>query len=314
MNELKFEPAIKIVNLDVCPVCKNKSRDKLPKFSDDYLVRCKKCQLVFSERKPTQAELDAVYNQYSYVNSTSTSATIAKKEKIVDVIMKVGVVRSVLDVGCGNGEWLDAFRRRGCVTYGTEYNEHQRQVALAKGHEMLNGGLFPLIEEGQQFDLIVFTEVIEHIQNPIDVLFNFNKLLAEGGIVFITTPNFSAIERYVLGNSWGMICYPEHLTYFTPGTLHFTLQIAKFSKIALYTENISLYRILQAIGASRKSQIVFSDNLQSLTASGGTLSLLKFGLNKLLAFFGVGVSIVAIYKKAEKDTKNSSEKTLPPKK
>ena len=286
------------LKINYCPICEGKSNKKLEKFNKDYLVKCNSCNFVFSDRKPTQIELDVVYNSYDYEASESTNETISKKDSIVQKLTSMTQVKSVLDVGCGNGEWLDSFRRRGCSTYGTEYNERQRKVALSKGHKLLDGGLFPLVDEGQSFDIIVFTEVIEHIQNPKEVLSNFNKLLNNKGILFITTPNFSAIERYILGDSWGIVCYPEHLTYFTPKTLNLVLEKTEFSKVQIYTENISLYRILQGLGASKKSQISISDNIQSLTAPAGALSKMKKLINKILSLFGIGVSIVAIYKKS----------------
>jgi hypothetical protein len=67
-----------------------------------------------------------------------------------------------------------------------------------------------------------------------------NSLLTKDGLIYITTPNFSALERYVLKDDWGIITYPEHLTYFTPKTLNHALVKSNFSKIKIYTENISI--------------------------------------------------------------------------
>lgn len=129
------------------------------------------------------------------------------------------------------------------------------------------------------------------------VLNHLNSLFIDGGHIFITTPNFNSIERVTLGEKWGIKCYPEHLGYFTPKTLHLALRNTGFTQVEMYTENISIFRVLQAIGAKKDSQETISKSLQSLTKRNTLFALFKIMTNKFLAFLGVGVSIVAIYKK-----------------
>jgi len=281
----------------LCPVCGDKKFESIPKLKSHYIVKCMSCGFVFSNLIPQQSELDDVYNNYNYEATTGTAETLSKREDIARKLTSLKPMLSVLDVGCGNGAWLDAFKKFRCKTYGTEYNEHQMRIAKSKGHIILEGGLFPQTHSGDRFDLIIFTEVIEHILNPVPVLNHLNSLLIDGGHIFITTPNFNSIERVSLGQKWGMICYPEHLGYYTPKTLHLALRNTGFTKFEMYTENISIFRVLQAIGAKKDSQEKISNSLQSLTKTNTLFALFKIMTNKFLDFLGVGVSIVAIYKK-----------------
>ncbi len=280
-----------------CPICSGEKFKSIPKFKSHHIVKCTSCSFIFSNRVPLPSELDDVYNNYRYEATIETAATLSKKEVIAKRLISIKPTLKVLDVGCGNGAWLDAFKNLGCQTYGTEYNEYQMRIAKSKGHIILEGGLFPQTLSIDKFDVIIFTEVIEHILNPVPVLNHLNSLLIDGGHIFITTPNFSAIERVVLGGKWGMLCYPEHLGYFTPRTLHLALKNTGFTRVKMYTENVSIFRILQAIGVKKGSQEKISDSLQSLTKKNALLSFCKIIVNKFLDFWGVGVSIVALYKK-----------------
>jgi SAM-dependent methyltransferase len=228
-----------------CLVCNAEEKYILPRYAKNYLVRCENCSFVFCQRRPTKEELERVYGGYNYVGAEATVATTEKKQKIAKHLLQLRGIDngSVLDIGCGKGEWLDTFKQLGLHTFGTEFNSDLAQFGVSKGHQMLDGGLFPTHPDGKGFDLIIFTEVIEHIQNPVEVLRHLNRLLNPDGLIFITTPNFQAIERYLLGEAWGMICYPEHLSYFTPRTLKRALAYAGYSELHMYTENISVFRI-----------------------------------------------------------------------
>ena len=167
---------------------------------------------------------------------------------------------------------------------------------------MLGGGLKPLLPADiPGFDLIVFTEVIEHINNPKQVLSHFHSLLSPGGLLFVTTLNFASLERYVLGSNWGMIMYPEHISYYTPRTLDAVCTRCGFRAVEIFTENISLYRVVQflnlfrkgakfdAEGASARAQAFVSNN----SVGAGIKSVINAGLRAT----GSGSSLVAVYRK-----------------
>ncbi|NMQ20634.1 class I SAM-dependent methyltransferase [Candidatus Competibacter phosphatis] len=169
-----------------------------------------------------------------------------KSIKIAVKLMNILDIKNVLDIACGDGKHLIEFKNLGCNCYGTEYDAWLEKLGQEKGINMISGGIFPSKPyENISFDLVIFTEIIEHINNPRKVLMNIHYLLNKDGILYITTPNFNSIERKVLGKNWGMICYPEHISYYSPKTLHKLLTQCGFEKIYLYTENISIFRIVQ---------------------------------------------------------------------
>ncbi len=71
----------------------------------------------------------------------------------------------------------------------------------------------------ESFDVITSFEVIEHINNPSEELNTFNRLLRKKGLVYVTTPNFNSLLRYRFKAAYDVICYPEHLSYYTKSTI-----------------------------------------------------------------------------------------------
>lgn len=290
-----------------CLLCEEKNLMELQKYKKHHLVKCKKCSFIFSKKVPSKTELDKVYSNY---NREHNNITLLSQEKIKNRAMQLinyKPLKTVLDLGCGNGHFLSCFKDLGIKTYGTEYDEHSASNAQKKGAQILNGGLMPEIPSDiNSFDAIVFTEVIEHINNPLTILNHFKKILSPGGLLFITTPNFNSIERYILKDLWGMICYPEHISYYTADTLDYALTKVGFKKISLHTENISLYRIAEFYNniIARKNLVKNTINPEALSAKAQNFTnkningrILKKSINFLLNATNSGSSLVGTYQK-----------------
>lgn len=292
-----------LVSIDRCLICGSKRLKHLPRYSAHHLVRCRKCSFIFSRRRPSREELNQVYSAYSRGVKVPTPLTLLKYHGIVSQLSRLRNIDTVLDVGCGDGHFLAAFQQ-GIKTFGTEYNDTIANVAAGRGITMLSGGLLPDTPESiNHFDLIVFTEVIEHILDPASVVDHFFSLLDEGGLLYITTPNFKSIESTLLGPDWGMVAYPEHLCYYTPRTLNHLLRDAGFEKISLSTENISFFRLAQfwlKKNASRSSSLdPESVSIAAQSAFHGNFFLrsAKALINKILYATSTGSSLVAVYRK-----------------
>lgn len=278
-------------------------------YDKDHLVACTRCAFVFSNLKPSQEELDKVYGVYSR-DSCRTDASVQKMTEIALHLKKLSGANRVIDIGCGDGDFLMVFKQIGCKVFGTEYDVRTEEICRSKGITMLNGGVMPSLDECQPlepFDLVIFTEVIEHINNPEEVINNISRLLRKDGLLYITTPNFSSLERRILGPQWGMIGYPEHISYYSPGPLDLLLRKRGYAKVALHTENVSIFRIIQFFNKRQVSKgSGESLNPEKVSASAQTLVqnnvvflLLKKAINIVLDLTSTGSSLIAIYRKVE---------------
>lgn len=91
--------------------------------------------------------------------------------------------RSVLDVGCGSGIFLDLARRANLRTIGLELNAGAGKEAMAKGHQIISKLLEAVAvnELGGPVDLVTLFHVVEHVEKPSELLTQARKLIRPGG-------------------------------------------------------------------------------------------------------------------------------------
>lgn len=133
-----------------------------------------------------------------------------KRAVIVDLLSQVGMSEArTLVVGCGLGEDTEVVRPPivatdlstvALVKARQEYPEHTYLVA--DGHRL------PFASDS--FDIIICSEVIEHVENPHRMLAEFQTVLKEGGALVITTPNW--LSLYGLARYLGEIILRRQIT------------------------------------------------------------------------------------------------------
>tara|TARA_Y100000768_G_C23961771_1_gene675790 strand:- start:248 stop:1135 length:888 start_codon:yes stop_codon:yes gene_type:complete len=284
---------------DKCYLCDSPLLKNFYKEKD--IVKCKNCSFVFYKPVPSQEDLDLVYSQYER-EEYITENSVAKITKELKTILSTYNIKTILDIACGECYFLDILKSIDPTIelYATEHVSAKENV-INKGYEFIEGEFFPITNK--KFDLIIFTEAIEHINDANDFLANAYDLLNPNGLIYITTPNFSCLERLLMGKNWGMVVPPEHLSYFTPKTLKFVMKKNKFVKKFSKTENISIFRIIQFLNKFRKknsskiSPQKISDNLQNASTSNIFLRFIKEIINVFLDFLNLGSSLKALYQK-----------------
>lgn len=95
----------------------------------------------------------------------------------------------ILDAGCGNGNYvIDEFRQRISLACGVDLNETftAKNICL---DEIRCSDLADIPYPNNTFDCALSLWVVEHLQNPIDVLKEINRVLKPGGYLIFCTPN-----------------------------------------------------------------------------------------------------------------------------
>lgn len=100
----------------------------------------------------------------------------------------------VLDVGCGQGSLAAAIAERGYEVWGIEQASYATARAAARIDHVVDADLTDTQTvqahlEDQRFDHIVFSDVLEHVYDPLAVLRSYLAYLAPGGRVLISLPN-----------------------------------------------------------------------------------------------------------------------------
>jgi SAM-dependent methyltransferase len=152
--------------------------------------------------------------------------------------------------------------------------------------------------EGASFDVVIMSEVIEHLPTPDLTLHAVHRLLRPGGALYLTTPNFGSLSRRILLDRWRAIDLPGHLSYFDRRSLKASLVRAGFSRVRIWSEGLNPYELLCAM---RWTHIGDSERLSSKTerlrvasARPGAVRIVKHTVNVGLTLAGLGDTLKAI--------------------
>src|SRR5512137_577465 len=203
--------------------------------------RCQACGLALTWPPPPPAEMGRYYPD-AYYGDAGEKRFVGPVEGLqralygsrASLVEKASGGRPgrVLDVGCGRGFLLDAFRRRGWTVEGTEMSAassaHAREVLGIPVHV---GPLESLDLPAGSFDAATLWHVLEHVTSPASLLAAIRKILRPGGTLLVSVPNFGSPEARAAGAGWFHLDVPRHLVHFTPQTLDAALREAGFDPV-----------------------------------------------------------------------------------
>ena len=283
---------------DACPLCGGTSLVPEKKFASQHLARCRSCGFHFSRRIPTETELSGYYGNYPI--KPPTGITLQRYHELLDRFEPYRRLGTLLDVGCGGGDFLSVAKGRGWTVHGTEYGDAFVAAAASKGVSMRQGALDAANYSGIRFDVIVSFEVIEHLGLPMDMLRNAEAILRPGGLMYVTTPNYNALNRWLSGHGWDIVNYPEHLSYFTKGTIHRALSSIGLKRSSLHTTGFSVTRLRTSHRPDGRINTLPPTDDEALRATfegSAVMRTVKRLVNGTLDLLGKGDTLKATYTK-----------------
>lgn len=130
-------------------------------------------------------------------------AFAVEHERLLDTLERLAPRRgALLEVGSAMGWFLDAAMARGWRARGVEPVPAGLGVRSAAADAVTERATLETATLGGGFDAIVLTQVIEHFTDPLQMLAIVAANLAEGGVVFIETPNYAGVSRRLRARSW----------------------------------------------------------------------------------------------------------------
>lgn len=225
-----------------CPNCGSKKRfevylgtisqDKLDSFSSySYevwlgghhpIVQCANCRLYYicpRDSKETLATIYATGSVESYLKeSEGKLASFRYEAKFLKQLVEGG--GKLLGIGCVTGLFLQA-------------------ATLAKGKfgKRINVNMFRATDyRVESFQVVALWDVIEHVEEPTKLIRDSYDLLAPGGWLALSTPNFDSWSRRLLGSSWQFF-ERWHLVFFAPKTISDVLCQAGFVNIRILPQS-----------------------------------------------------------------------------
>ncbi len=137
----------------------------------------------------------------------------------------------LLDVGCGQGEFLAEMARLGWDAEGIDPAADAVDAARARGVRATQGDLTDVALDEGAFDAITFRLVFEHIPGPVGALRACHRALKAGGVVWIATPNLDSDASRAFGHAWIFLEPPRHAVLYTPASLDRLLRQCRFEPL-----------------------------------------------------------------------------------
>lgn len=169
---------------------------------DVILVRDPETGLIFNQAfRPELMQYDADYQNEQAVSSVFRSHL----EEVSDIIHQHFQGRTLIEVGCGKGYFLEHLLAQGFAITGLDPTYEGGNPHVIKQY------FTP--EIGLRAEGIVLRHVLEHVQNPVDFLRQLRDANGGAGSIYIEVPCFDWICTH---RAWFDIFY-EHVNYFRAG-------------------------------------------------------------------------------------------------
>lgn len=162
----------------------------------------------------------------------------------------------ILDVGCGLGFLLSGVSEK-FDKYGVEVSNLACETAQ-KYCKIYNSTLGDANFPSNYFDIVVLYHVIEHIENPENLIQEINRILKKGGILILGTPNFECFVAKRFKNNFRLLNDKTHISLFSDKSMtkflnDFGFKIKKIKYPFFKTRHFSLKNILRLIDTSKVS-------------------------------------------------------------
>ena len=204
--------------------------------------------------RPKNEELPRYYQSKSYISHSNKANNIVdrvyKISRSFTLKWKYSLIQnhslkppsSVLDFGCGTGDFLQFCNSKHLHIEGVEPSSVARSEATRKTGKSIHPDATSLTE---QFDVITLWHVLEHIPELNQTLEQLKNRLAKNGTMFIAVPNLNSADAKTYGEHWAAYDVPRHLWHFSRSTMerilkHHDLKLIKVLPMWLDAYYVSL--------------------------------------------------------------------------
>lgn len=262
---------IRTYDRPVCPLCASQG-EVLYQDLEDHLFgapgkwrlrRCVNTQCGLCWLDPAAIEADLKHLYTTYYTHDQTAATASLQSKLRSVLLGIYQFAKrlplaflglgpekrrfaqlflddlppgrVLDVGCGDGQFLYRMHQAGWSVAGLDFDSKAIEAAKIRygryGFELFTSDLAEARFPSNSFEAVTMSHVIEHVPHPVEFLAEARRILKPGGRLVAVTPNVKSYGQSLFGDCWRGWEPPRHLQIFSLPALADCGRQAGFSKV-----------------------------------------------------------------------------------
>ena len=208
-----------------------------------HYCSCQACGCITLRNRPVQSSLQTIYpNNYSTYNYREALGLSYLLKQVYNSFKCHSLVRSVykgnslfgnkdkstkvsiLDVGCGGGDFIEALRTsiirltgQRCTTTGIDITKTRPSIL----DTYINADVSQVALPADSYRIITCFQVIEHVAQPQKVLMKLISSLEIGGLLVIETPYCNSIDRRLFPtNKWSGWHAPRHWCILSPDAVY----------------------------------------------------------------------------------------------
>lgn len=218
-----------------CPVCGSSPMSRAGALHGIPLLHCPPCghDCLWT----VDVDLSVFYDTH-YFGFREDPVFHARVREVLDVEIAplIPPRARVLDVGCGNGEFLLAAQERGHDVFGLDFAEAAAEACGRRGVPAVAAD-FLTHDFGARapFDLVTMWDVCEHLDRPFDFVARARQVLRPGGWLLLKVPCFTPRTMWIASRvprlAGALLGSPSHVQYFRPDTLVALLRRAGYPLI-----------------------------------------------------------------------------------
>jgi len=233
--------------VSVCPACGQAGGRSRGRKNDFHLFSCESCATLYTAHVPGISQSQDYDSYYTAENLTVPAFIDRRLDEIVSTFEPYRRNNHLLDVGFGAGSFLEAAARNNWQAFGVEVSQTAVEHVRERGFEVFCGELGKAGYPDDYFDVIIASEVLEHVSYPRALLEEVARVLRPGGLLWATTPHGRGISARLLGLGWSTVCPPDHLQLFSLNSIRALLTSEGFRQIELATHGTNPYEIVHEL-------------------------------------------------------------------
>jgi SAM-dependent methyltransferase len=203
---------------------------------------CRACGIERLYDRIAETSLGLLYGSYYAPDDPSALAleqqlrnpTFAHRRRRLDQFAGTRT-RRILEIGCGDGNFLETLRRAGWGVHGQEVSASTTAIVRRRHGISVTAGAVEAIPSEQPFSVVAAYHVFEHLYHPATWLRSVHGLIEPRGLLHVQVPNAASLTRRLSRGEWASLVFPQHVYFYEPNTLRALLERFGFTVLSTTT-------------------------------------------------------------------------------